>query len=90
VSTPAPISFTLPPEVLEEIAQRAATLVLEQLAERDGEDRWMTTREAAEYLRLSVNALHRLTAERRIPFEQDAPGARCWFRRTELDAWRCS
>jgi excisionase family DNA binding protein len=51
-------------------------------------DRWLTTREAAEHLGLSVHALHRLTAERSIPFEQDGPGARCYFQRQDLDAWR--
>jgi excisionase family DNA binding protein len=51
-------------------------------------DRWLNTREAAAYLGISVNALHRLTAARSIPFEQHAPGARCYFRRVDLDAWR--
>jgi excisionase family DNA binding protein len=51
-------------------------------------DQWMTTQEAAEYLRLSVHAMHRLTSARQIPFHQDGPGCRCWFRRSELDAWR--
>ena len=51
-------------------------------------DRWLNTRQAAEYLGISLNALHRLTAARAIPFEQDRPGAKCWFRRSELDAWR--
>ena len=36
-----------------------------------GEDRWMGTREAAEYLGISVEALHKLTASRSIPFTQD-------------------
>jgi excisionase family DNA binding protein len=51
-------------------------------------DRWMTTREAAEYLGMSVNALHKLTAARKIPFEQDTPGGKCWFLKSELDRWR--
>lgn len=52
------------------------------------EDRWLSTREAAEHLGLSVAAMHRLTAERSVPFEQDGPGAKCWFKRGALDAWR--
>ena len=51
-------------------------------------DRWMGAREAASYLGVSVHALHKLTAGRLIPFEQDGPGCRCWFKRSELDAWR--
>jgi excisionase family DNA binding protein len=52
------------------------------------EDRWLSTREAATYLGITANALHKLTAARAIPFEQEAPNAKCWFRRSELDAWR--
>jgi hypothetical protein len=51
-------------------------------------DRWLDTRQAAGYLGMTPNALHELTASRAIPFEQDGPGAKCWFRRSELDAWR--
>jgi excisionase family DNA binding protein len=49
---------------------------------------WMTSRDAATYLGLTLPALHRLTAARAIPFEQDAPGGKCWFNRVDLDAWR--
>lgn len=49
---------------------------------------WMTSREAATYLGLTLAALHRLTAARAVPFEQDAPGGKCWFNRADLDAWR--
>jgi hypothetical protein len=52
-------------------------------------DAWMTARAAAAYLGFSsVHPLHKLTAERAIPFAQDAPGCRLYFRRSELDAWR--
>jgi len=52
------------------------------------EDRWLNTRQAADYLGMTLNGLHKLTAARALPFEQDGPGAKCWFRRSELDAWR--
>jgi excisionase family DNA binding protein len=51
-------------------------------------DRWMTTREAAEYLGITRNALHKLTAARAIPFSQDVAGGKCWFLKSELDDWR--
>lgn len=51
-------------------------------------DGWLSSRDAAEHLGISIHALHRLTAERSIPFSQDSPGARCYFRRSALDAWR--
>lgn len=49
---------------------------------------WMTSREAAAYLGLTLPALHRLTAARALPFEQGAPGGKCWFHRADLDTWR--
>lgn len=53
-----------------------------------GDDGWLTTKQAAGYLGITTNALHKLTAERRVPFQQSGPGARCYFRRAELDEWR--
>ena len=49
---------------------------------------WMTTAQAARYLGLSVTALHKLTSAREVPFAQDVPGGKCWFKRSDLDAWR--
>lgn len=78
----------------EEDVERIAAAVAQRLGERDGHgqlDRWMTSAEAAEYLALpSVNALHRLSAERRLPASQDCPGGKLYFRRFDLDRWRAS
>jgi hypothetical protein len=52
------------------------------------EDVWWIAAQAATYLGLSVNALHKLTAARMIPFEHEGPGCKLYFRRSELDAWR--
>lgn len=52
------------------------------------EDGWLDAKRAAAYVGLSVNALHKLTAERAIPFEQEGPGCKMWFKRSELDGWR--
>ena len=52
------------------------------------EDRWMNSRDAAAYLGLTPNALKKLTAARRVPFEQDVAGGKCWFLKSELDVWR--
>ena len=48
----------------------------------------MDSRGAGAYLGITVHALHKLTAARAIPFEQDGRGCKCWFKRSELDAWR--
>ena len=57
-------------------------------ASEPAEDGWLSTREAADYLGISTNALHKLTASRVIRFEQDEPGGKCWFKRSEFDAFR--
>ncbi|MDA0164238.1 helix-turn-helix domain-containing protein [Solirubrobacter ginsenosidimutans] len=51
-------------------------------------DRWLTTKEAAEYAGTSANSLHKAMAAREIHFEQDVPGGRAWFKRADVDAWR--
>lgn len=69
---------------------------LDRLAERLGldkgpaEDRWLTTAEAAAHIGRTPTALHKLTAARALPFSQDGRGARCYFRRSDLDAWMAS
>lgn len=73
-------------DALAELATRLAPFMPRQ--EPAEQDAWLGTRDAARYLGITPNALHKLTAARAIPFEQDAPGAKCWFRKAELDAWR--
>ena len=72
------------PEVAERVAERLAPY----LAPTPADESWMSTSEAAKYLGLSTHALHRLTAAGRVPKHQDGPNCRCWFLRSELDAWR--
>jgi excisionase family DNA binding protein len=72
---------------LDALADRLAPRLADRLGERR-DDEWLDSTRAASYLGLSRHALHRLTAARAIPFSQDGPGARCWFRRSELDGWR--
>lgn len=73
-------------DTLAELAMRLAPFL--PRSERPDHDGWLSTRQAARYLGVTPNALHKLTAARAIPFAQDTPGAKCWFRRSELDAWR--
>jgi excisionase family DNA binding protein len=80
---------SLDDDALEHLAERLGPRLADLVAARLGrEDRWLSTREAAEYLGLSPNALHKLTAGREVPFAQDVAGGKCWFLRSELDAWR--
>src|SRR4051794_15239416 len=49
---------------------------------------WLDTKAAADYLGLTRDALHKLTARRAVPFSQEVAGGKLYFRRAELDRWR--
>ena len=79
-------------DALDRLAERLAPRLAGRLAVGTGPepepDRWLPAREAADHLGVSIHALHRLSADRRIPASQDRPGGRLYFRRSELDRWR--
>jgi hypothetical protein len=84
----AVLSLELPENVLDAPAERVAARVLERLTDGQDSDRWLDAKQAADYLGLSINALHKLAAARQLPAEQEAPGHKLWFRRSQLDDWR--
>lgn len=85
---PALIAMPVSPDFLDALAEHLAPRVA-ALIERDQDaDHWMNSDQAADYLCMTKNALHKLTSAREIPFEQDGPGCKLWFRRQELDRWR--
>ena len=55
---------------------------------RTVEDGWLDTRRAAEYAGTTPTALHKAMAARAVRFEQECPGGKAWFKRSDLDAWR--
>ncbi|MDA8068775.1 MAG: helix-turn-helix domain-containing protein [Actinomycetota bacterium] len=67
--------------VAERLAQQAATAA-------PAREEWLDSRHAAEYLGVHRDTLRKLAAERSIPCEQDGPGCKLYFRRSDLDAWR--
>lgn len=77
---------------LKRLAHRLRPWIVECLRGTDAghpdNDGWLDTKAAAQYLGISRNALHKLTAARTIPSHQDGPGCKHYFRATELDAWR--
>jgi excisionase family DNA binding protein len=77
-------------EDVELIARRVVELLRDELRDQRADDGWMDSKQAAAYLSLTVAALHRVTARREVPFHQDRPGGKCWFKRSELDAWRAA
>lgn len=80
-----PVTFTLPDAVVE-IAQRAAEIVLAQLAEREQPvSPYLTVEEAAAYLRCSRQRVDDLLSQRRLTRVKE--GARTLIRRNEIDDW---
>ena len=82
--------------VLDELLAQLADLVADRIAARlegprdSGEGDWLDTRRAAEYLGIHRDSLRRLAAERAIPTEQAGAGCKLYFKRSDLDSWRCS
>jgi excisionase family DNA binding protein len=77
--------------LVAQLADRVAAMVVDRLGSADkasAADEWFDSRHAAEYLGVHRDTLRKLAAERAIPSEQDGPGCKLYFRRSELDAWR--
>jgi excisionase family DNA binding protein len=89
-ATTAPVlgaSFdTLLDHLVELVAERVAARLAAPVT---AGDEWLDTREAAEYLGVHRDTVRRLAAERVVPSEQEGPGCKLFFRRGDLDAWRC-
>jgi excisionase family DNA binding protein len=84
------LSIELPAELVEAIAQRAADLVLEQLAalSQPTGPRWLYGAQvAADYLGWPVGRVQKLTAAREIPHHRLEGEQRVTYRTDELDAW---
>lgn len=75
-------SIPIPPELIEEIAQRAAEITAHRA--KPGSP-WLTLEEAASHIRAPKSRLYALVSKRAIPFEKD--GSRLLFHRAEIDAW---
>lgn len=74
-------------------AERVAHRVVEILTEKLGVDyehgdRWMDTSEAADFLGLTRHALDKLCAAGTVPFSQDVPLGKRYFKPSDLDEWR--
>jgi excisionase family DNA binding protein len=75
----SPITVRLDPDQVDALAKAIAD---EKSASRSP---WLTTRQVADYLSLSVDAVHRLTAAKAIPHSKVA--GRCLFNRADVDRW---
>jgi len=89
LSTSAAVELAAREGLISQLADRVAAMVVEQLGGADERaDEWFDSRHAAEYLGVHRDTLRKLAAERSIPSEQDGPGCKLYFRRSDLDAWR--
>jgi excisionase family DNA binding protein len=82
------LRLTLPEGVVEEIARRAAEIVLDRLAEErpsGGDSPYLTVAEAATYLRASRQRVYDLLSSGRLSRRKD--GSRVLVSRSELDAY---
>jgi excisionase family DNA binding protein len=75
--------------LLNHLVELVAERVAARLAAAASADEWLDTRAAADYLGVHRDTVRRLAAERVVPSEQEGPGCKLFFRRTDLDAWRC-
>ena len=76
--------------LISHLADRVTAAVVARLGSPDAgsEAEWLDSRHAADYLGVHRDTLRKLAAERAIPSEQDGPGCKLFFRRSDLDAWR--
>lgn len=78
------LTFELPPELVELVAERAAELVAER-HEPKGSEPWIGVEQAADHLACKPHRIYSLVHRRAIPYRKD--GSRLLFRRSELDRW---
>lgn len=84
------LTVEVPAAVIEQLVELIASRVLAVLGEcEDGRrwPEWMSVETAAGYLDVSPERVRKLVARREIPFSQEAPGCRVFFRRADLDKW---
>ncbi len=78
------LETTLPPALVDALAERVAEIVLERL-EAPTASPWLSIDQAAEHTGIPKQTLYKLTASKAI--RHTKPGNRILFRREDLDAW---
>ena len=83
-----PIALSISAVLVEQIAERVADLLRTQTQQQpELSSPWLDLDDACAYLRLSKDALYKLTAARAIPCRKKVSGQGLRFRRDELDSW---
>jgi excisionase family DNA binding protein len=85
------VTFTVPPEALDEIARRAAEIVLAELERRDaeraadqGSSPWLSIPEAAERLRCKPQRIYEMRTDGRLTRYKE--GGRAVVSRVEVES----
>lgn len=71
-----------------DLSELVRKIIREERSTPSEPDRWLTTKEAADYLGMPISTLHKLTAEKKIPFQQHTRNGRLYFWKAHLDEWR--
>jgi hypothetical protein len=74
--------------LIDLVCDRLADRVVARLQPTPQQDAWLDLSDAAEHLGLHPDTLRKRAKAGFIPFKQDAPRCRLFFRRADLDAWR--
>ena len=81
-----PVRFTLPDEVLEEIAARAAEMVLARLDARQASP-WHSLESGAAYIKRTPEALRKAAERGHVVKHQERAKGRIAFHQDDLDAF---
>jgi excisionase family DNA binding protein len=84
------ITLALDDAAIDRLADELAEYILSRLPASEAGDRWLSSREAADYLALPLSTLRKLSAADALPAYQDTPSGCLYFKRSELDEWRRS
>lgn len=79
------VTLEVPDELLPQLEQRVAAIVLDQL-DREPATRWFNVERAADYLSTTHEAIRGLVKRRQLPVHR-TPSGRLLFDAAELDAW---
>lgn len=77
--------------IIDQLAERVADRIVSQIrmADTSAVDQWLDSTGAADYLGISRHSVRRLVAEGSLPTEQAGANCKLYFRRSDLDSWRC-
>ena len=81
------MKIELTDETLQQLVEAVVARVRAELEPSEQRQEWLSVESAARYLDVGVERVRKLAAGRDLPYYQEGPGCRVFFRRSELDAW---